>query len=93
MKLINSNRFYLAGTSTRFLHLATVHNGVREFMCFVDRFSRQVYIEEITGGQLEFINDDSLAQGISDFLTDKNLLDMTKPLLSDDEWLRYNPKR
>lgn len=92
MKLVNSNRFYLAGTNKRFLHLATVHNGVREYMCFADRSTRRIYIEEITGGNLQFVDDDMLVHDISNFLKEKKILDISKPLFSDNEWLRYNPK-
>jgi len=88
MKLIDSNRYYLPGTSGRWIHIATVHHGLREYMCFADRSNNKMYIEEITGGSLEFIDDDSLAQGLADFVTDRCVLDVTKPLLSDNEWLR-----
>ena len=88
MKLINSNRFSLAGTSGAWLHLATVSEGVREFMCFAELKTRKIYIEEATGGSLQFIEDDALAEGIHSFLTERGVLDMHKPLLPDDKWLR-----
>ena len=88
MKLINSNRFSLPGTSGAWLHLATVNEGVREFMCFAEVKTRKIYVEEITGGNLQFIEDDALAEGIHNFLTELGLLDMHKPLLPDDQWLR-----
>lgn len=88
MKLINSNRYSLAGTNGVWLHLATVAEGVREFMCFTQVKTRKVYIEEITGGNLQFIEDDALAEGIHNFLTERGVLDMAKPLLPDDKWLR-----
>ena len=81
MKLLNTNRFYLAGTNKHFVHLATVTYNIREFMCFVDTISQKVYIEEISGGHLEFIEDDSLAQALASFLTEAKILDMTKRLL------------
>ena len=93
MKLINTNRFYLEGTQNQFLHLATVHHGVQEYMCFAQRATQQIYIEEITGGSLQFIDDDSLVEGITRFLEDRKVLDMHKPLMSDDEWLRHKTNR
>ena len=87
-KLINSNRFCLANTKNRFLHLGTVQYNLREFMCFADRKTAKIYIEEITGGSLEFIKDDKLAEALHQFCIDKKVLDMTKPLLPDTEWYK-----
>ena len=90
MKLISKDRYYLKGTQNQFLHLATVHDSVREYMCFANVVTRQIYIEEITGGGgPHFIDDDSLALAIQQFLEDRGVLDMTKPLMSDHEWLRH----
>ena len=94
MKLTDTNRFYLKNTGDRFLHLATVQHLLREYMCFVDLRpgpgtpGPRIYIEEITGGQLEFIGDDALAEELTAFLTYHHVLDYSKPLMSDDEWLR-----
>ncbi len=87
-KLIDTNRYALPGTSNRFLHLATVHYGLKEYMCLADRQTNQVYIEEITGGRLSFISDDSLAQAIADFLAEKGITSISKPLLEDRDWLK-----
>lgn len=87
MKLADSNRFYLNGTGERFLHLATVHEQLREYMCFMDLFTQKVYIEEITGGSLQFIEDESLAEELHAFLVDKGVLGVSRPTLPDDEWL------
>jgi hypothetical protein len=89
MKLIDTNRHYLKGTNDRFLHLATVQMGVREFICFADLLTRKPpYIEEVTGGHLEFIEDEQLAKALEDFLRYHKVLSMTKPLLPDAEWYR-----
>lgn len=85
-KLTDTNRFALKGTNGRFVHLATIHRGVREFMCFADKTTAQIYIEEISGGQLVFIADDSLAQGLSDFLNEAGVLNLTKPIIPDSQW-------
>lgn len=88
MKLANTNRFYLPGTGNRFLHLATVFNGPREYMCFIDKWEGDVYIEEITGGSLEFIKDESLAKELHNFLVESMVLMMNTPALPDSEWLK-----
>lgn len=87
-KLTDTNRFDLKGTNGRFIHLATVHGGIREFMCFADRYEAKIYIEEIIGGQLVFITDDSLAQGLSNFLTHEGVLNLSQPIIPDKEWYK-----
>jgi hypothetical protein len=76
MKLLNTNRYYLKGTSNRFIHIATIANGVREFVAFFDSIGKQLFIEEISGGSLEFISDDSLAKELSDFLFYKEITNL-----------------
>ena len=89
-RLSNTNRFYLPGTQNRALHLATIIDGLREYICFA--FGGQIYIEEITGGVGPFrIEEDQIAEDIHNFLTEEGVLDAGKPLLPDNEWLR--PKR
>ena len=85
MKLLNTNRFILKG-QTRFLHLASIEDGPREFMCFADKETQKVYIEEVSGGTLCFITDDGLAQELNDFLVFKGVLLMDRPLLTDKDW-------
>ena len=104
MKLINTNRFFLPGSNKRGLHIATIQRNLREYMCFALFDSPlitgtpsppfQIYIEEVTGGHLERIEDDSLAESIHSFLTEKHILDASKPLLPDSFWLSagYNYK-
>ena len=88
MKLLDSNRYWLPGSQKRFLHIASVERGVHEYMCFANVENNQIYIEEITGGSLQFIEEDKLVEEIQFFLTYNGLLDLNKPLLSDNEWLR-----
>lgn len=88
MQLADTNRFFLEGTNKQFLHIATVLEGVREYMCFANVNTNEVYIEEVTGGHLEFIEDDALATALHDFLVDRKVLLMDKPLLADNDWLR-----
>ena len=75
LRLVDSNTYPLSGTNERFVHLATVTGGLRDFMCFIDERAQKVYIEEITGGSLEFINDELLVEDIAHFLNEHNLLD------------------
>jgi len=88
-KLINSNRFYLPGTKNKWLHLATVTYGVREFICFSNVDNQKIYIEEITGGTgPNLIKDDSLLEALHQFLTEKTILNMMRPLIPDNIWYR-----
>jgi hypothetical protein len=89
MKLINTNRFYLNVPHEQniWLHLATIHHNLREFMCFQDKTTQHIYIEEITGGTLSQIQDDSLFFELENYLQYNKILDINKPMLSDQEWL------
>jgi len=91
MKLVDSNRFYLPGTNNRYLHLATLHNGIREYMCFAEVGAQKIYIEEITGGSLQFIEDEALAGALHEFLREAGVLDINKPLLPDKVWQKLKP--
>jgi len=71
--IINKKTFPLPGTRGRFTHLATIQYGIREFMYFKDKLEHRVYIEEITGGHLERIEDDSLWNSLKEFLDEKGL--------------------
>lgn len=92
MRLVDSNRFYLPNTNGQYLHLATVQRNLREYICFAHVATQQVYIEEITGGSLEFIEDDQLAAALHDFLVDTGALRMDRPLLPDKEWHNMGKK-
>ena len=90
MKLINTNRFLLptlTGTPP-VLHLATIQDGVKEYICFYTLGS--IYVEEITGGHLELVEEDSLHEELCNLLLLKGILDARKPLLPD-EWKKYKP--
>lgn len=90
-KLLNTNRFPLAIEKEtnylsyyRFDHRATIGYNLREFMVFVDNGTPykepSIYIEEITGGHLERIKDDSLHEDIAKFIDDHNLCPMLPPI-------------
>jgi hypothetical protein len=88
-KATDTNRFFLPGTD-RFLHIASVSKGLRQFICFVDKQTEKMYVEEITTGQLEFIDDDSLAEAVTNFLAEKKIISASKPTLPDFQWLPTN---
>lgn len=91
MKITDSSRFHLKGTGNRWLHLATIQDSLREFMCFQDAQTQQVYIEEITGGHLEFIKDESLAQELAAFLADAGITHIGRPTIPDWFWQYGKP--
>jgi hypothetical protein len=58
--LINEDQYPLKGTNGRFIHLATVGYGVREFIVMLDGWVGTLYVEEITGGSLIQVIDKEL---------------------------------
>lgn len=78
-KIINKNTFFLKGTGNRFFHLATITFSVREFMVFMDTYKNKVYIEEVTGGSLNFIEDESLAKDLENFAKENKILEIKTP--------------
>jgi len=89
--VLKDNRKYSIPGFLGRLHLATVSYGFRTFVAFTDRFSGKKYIEEDTGGSdFAFITDDNLALALEQYLTQKGILDPSKPDLPDNEWLK-NP--
>ena len=67
-KLVDTNRFPLKGTNGKILHLATITKGVREFVFIMDQTTSKTYLEEVTGGRMEWIDDDSLHEDLSHFV-------------------------
>ena len=72
-RLINTDQFVLPRTHDRFVHLATISYGFREFMYFLDKNQGTTYVEEITGGSLNKIEDDSLWYALYKFLEEKHI--------------------
>ena len=66
--ILDDDQFYLKGTDNRFIHLATVGFSVREFLVFQDSWTSSVYIEEVTGGSLTKIEDQSLWKALTQFV-------------------------
>lgn len=73
-QVLNSNRFYLPGAEGEVLHLASIAKGLREFVCFYQRRGHNLYLEEITGGQLRKIEEESLWNDLYIFLAHKGFL-------------------
>ena len=83
---IDNNRSKL--TFWRFEHRATVGWNCREYMIFVDHSPGGIipqpptcHIEEITGGHLERIDAESLANALRIFAMEKGFLNVGPPIL------------
>jgi hypothetical protein len=91
MQIADTNRYWLPGQK-RFLHLCTIFEGVREFIAMFDTQDKGMYIEEVSGGHLSRIEDDSLAQELNDFLVFNKILLMDHPMIPDKDWYHMKPK-
>jgi len=85
MKIINSNRFHLPNTDKKYLHLATVTDRMREYICFLEMSTNKMFIEEITTGQLEYVFDESIVEEIATLLHEAHLTDLRYGLLVPDK--------
>jgi len=61
LKLISNEQFEMQGTNGRFIHCAEVHDSLkcRVYIFFYDMQTNKKYIEEVRGGSLIAIEDDS----------------------------------
>jgi hypothetical protein len=73
LKILDTNRFYLSG-APEYLHLASVEDGFKEYVCFYKRIGHMIYIEEITGGNLKIIEEDDKWRDIYLFLLERKAL-------------------
>ena len=64
----------------RWEHRGTIGYGNRVFMIFADTLKGNIHIEEIIGGHLETIKDDSLFAGLKQYAVEKNLLEVKPPI-------------
>lgn len=85
MKLLNSDRFFLKGTNQRFIHVATVQDGLHEYVYLFDTFTKKNYIEELTTCGLEYIKDDRIVEEINNFLFEKNVTNLKYGDFSPDK--------
>lgn len=89
-KIANEKRFPLVVTNStdnvdlldyyRWEHRVTISYGFKKFMVFLDNLTSSLYIEEITTGNLETINDDSLWSSLFKWATDKGFINILPPL-------------
>jgi hypothetical protein len=64
----------------RWEHRVTLGWGTREFMVFVDQLKQAIYIEEVIGGHLDSVKDDSLFSAILKFIEEKGFCNILPPL-------------
>jgi len=65
----------------RWEHRVTLGHNTREYMVFLDNLNNLMYIEEITGGHLEAIKDDSLHVALLTFASEKGFCNILVPLM------------
>ena len=65
----------------RWEHRVTLGYRSRDFMVFIDTLTTKAYIEEVTGGHLEVIADDSLHESLAMFAQNKGFLCAAQPIL------------
>ena len=69
----------------RWEHRVTLGWGKREFMVFVDQVRQSIHIEEISGGHLEAVVDDSLFEGLLKFAQTKEFCNILSPIMKPTE--------
>jgi len=65
----------------RWEHRVTLGWNAKEFMVFVDQVRQSIHIEEITGGHLEVVVDDSLFEALLKFAQEKGFCDIMSPII------------
>jgi hypothetical protein len=87
IQILNERRFPLKVDKSdallpyhRFEHRVTLGRRAREFMVFVDNITQKLYIEEITGGHLSFIEDEGLFQELYRFANLKGFCSMIQTI-------------
>ncbi|MHA2069835.1 MAG: hypothetical protein ACXABY_36180 [Candidatus Thorarchaeota archaeon] len=64
----------------RWEHRVTLGRRGRRYMVFLDNLKQSVYIEEITDGRVERIDDESLWKDVFRHATEKGYLNMLPPI-------------
>jgi len=67
----------------RWEHRVTLGRGAREYMLFIDNMKTSVHIEEISGGHLEVILDDSLFESLLEFAKSKGYCNLLSPMFKE----------
>lgn len=83
----DTNLFFLPGNK-HMLHIATIGYSLREFVAMLDVNTQKIYIEEVVlvsqdfskdvYANFKFIDEDELAQELSEFCDSRKLLDMKR---------------
>lgn len=87
MRILDGNRYYLPGTNKRFMHIATVTHMSREYMFFRDEQTLSAYLEEITGGKLDRIDDIDTWNDIMIYLCQNGYTDERKEKINSQNEL------
>ena len=73
-ELVDDKKYALQGTKGRFIHMATVRGGLREFVLLQDQALGDIYLNEVTAGGVEMIEDDSLFKAVYAFLLEHDVV-------------------
>jgi hypothetical protein len=91
-KLIDTNRFYIAvaGHPERFIHLFSIMYGLKEFIGMLDRATAKIYINDITSGNPEEIEDEKLFMDLMKFCAEKKLITIQAGLPPEEQPFAIN---
>lgn len=75
MKLVDTQRYHLMvhGQETRFLHIASMQEGVKEYVLLLDRKTKKMHLNRITVHGVEEIVDDKEFEDVSSFVEQRKL--------------------
>lgn len=99
-RLINEKRFPLDVHSSednvdllpyyRWEHRVTLGYRGKRFMVFLDNLESKAYIEDITNGKLEIIEDDNLWEAVFNYATTEKYLNILKPMMKPVGYKKSN---
>ena len=87
-QLLDANRYPLNVENSlkdmnpcwRWEHRGTIGYNFRTIIIFADTLLGNIHIEELVGGHLETVKDDSLFGALKQYATEQNLLEVKIPL-------------
>lgn len=65
----------------RFEHRVTVGRNFKQFMVFVDNLDSKIYVEDITGGNLNLVEDEQTWHAVYNFVKEKGFCNMMMPIM------------
>jgi len=65
----------------RFEHRVTVGRSFKKYMVFVDSLEAKIYIEEITDGNLNLVEDEQTWHAVFNFVKEKGYCNMMVPIM------------